>query len=102
MMRRKKAINQYEKEAERATARRESRANPIKRTPGPKVGKALKKQHNQPDIDLDSFDRVLGLASPVSMDPGRKSLFVTCDIENNHLHCSTKQFYLRSLMARRL
>ena len=87
MMRRKKPIDQYERETDLATARRESRANPIKRKPGPKVGKALKKQHDQPDIDLDSFDRILGL------DPGRKSLFVTCDMEKNHLHCPTKQFY---------
>ena len=87
MMCRKKPRDQCDKEADLATARRESRANPIKRKPGPKVGKALKKQHNQPYIDLNSFDRVLGL------DPGCKSLFVTCDMENNHLHFSTKQFY---------
>ena len=71
MMRRKKPIAQYEREAERATARRESRADPIKKKCGPKIRKALKKQHDQPDIDTNSFDRVPGL------DPGRKSLFVT-------------------------
>lgn len=87
IMRCKKPIEQYEKEAVRATAKRESRADPIKKKRGPKVGKALKKQHDQPDIDLNSFNRVLGL------DAGRKSLFVTCDLDKNHLHCSTKQFH---------
>lgn len=42
MMRRRKPIDQYEMETDLATASRESRANPIKRKPGPQVKKHSK------------------------------------------------------------
>ena len=46
-----------------------------------------KKQTKEAPIDIQSYERVVGL------DPGRKSLFVTCDMQNRHLECSSKEFY---------
>lgn len=87
MMRSKKPREQCEREAELAMSRGETWSYPIKKKPGPKAGKALKKQYDQPDIDLSAFDHILGL------DPGHKSMFATCDSDNDHLQCSRKQLY---------
>ena len=46
-----------------------------------------KKQTKEAPIDIQSYERIVGL------DPGRKSLFVTCDMQNRHLECSSKEFY---------
>ena len=87
VMRRKKCQERMDEEAEITRKRREDRASPVKTKSGPKKGRSLKKEHKLPQIDLGTYDRVLGL------DPGRKSLFVTCDMKNENLRCSTKEFY---------
>lgn len=87
LMRRRKGEEQLLKQENVTNERRASRANPVKKKPGPKAGKPLKKELIQPDIDLCSYDNVIGL------DPGRKSLFVTCDTAGHHQECSTKEFY---------
>ena len=48
--------------------------------------KALRKQHDQPNIDLEFFGRITAL------DPGHKSLFVTCELEKKQLQRFTRQF----------